>query len=480
MSAPVKTLPSRSEVPVEMTWDLSPLYATEKDWENDFAKLASYPAKFSAFKGKLRRSGKSILAFVKLSEELGLTFGRLSLYASLRADEDTTNDHYKGLKERLRDAGTDISKARSFFTPEMLSIKAERLAKFVASTPGLELYNHDFEDMTRLRAHVLSEEVEEVISTLGRGLGAPSSIFGMLTNADWKHPLVTDEDGASIEMSPGVYSNMLESPHREIRKAAFEAMFDNYAKFRNTLAATYSAQVTTNIARARVRKYPSVLEMSLAQTNLPVSTYNNLIDTVHTNLPLLHRYLELRKRMLKLDELHMYDLYVPIAEGVDHSISYKDAQETVLAALAPLGDEYVNALREGYNSRWIDVVESKNKRSGAYQNSVYGSNPYMLMNWQDKIEQMFTLAHESGHAMHSYLSKKNQPYTYSGYTIFLAEIALYHQRGSARPLSAFAHDRQKVAHVYSEQADGRHPHHSYSTDIVCRVRTRRACSCREG
>lgn len=413
----------RRDVPEHLTWDLSTVFQNEALWEDALARAATYPPKLAAFKGRLRRSGKSLLAYLRLSEECSQLLGKLYLYANLRSDEDTANSHYQSMSERCGKVATTIGSATAWSTPELLSIKPERLARLIETTPGLELYQHDFDELQRERSHVLPVELEQLLSLTGEIGGGPSSVFGSLNDADLTLPTIIDENGESAQLTQGNFGTFLDSKNRAVRKAAFEAMFQTYHGLRNTLAATYSAQVNMNIFRTRSRHYPSCIERVLSGINLPISVYDTLISTVHANLPLLHRYLELRKRILGVDTLEWYDLYVPLVDGVDDNISFEDAKETVLAALAPLGEAYVAALRTGFESRWIDVIENKGKHSGAYSSGTWGTNPFILLNWQDKIDSMFTLAHEAGHSMHSFYSKSNQPYTYSGYTLFLAEVA---------------------------------------------------------
>jgi oligoendopeptidase F len=419
----VKALPLRSEVPAHLTWDLSTIYANEADWESDLARAAVYPDKLAAFKGRTRRSGKTLLSFFRLSEECSQLLGKLSLYAHLRSDEDTTDSKYQAMQTRCSKLGTKIGSATAWSTPELLSIKPERLERFIATTPGLELYKHDFEELSRERAHFRSAEVEQVLSLSGEALGASGNIFGAINNADLKLPTIIGEDGKPVQLTKGNFGTFLDSKNRAVRKAAYEGMFETFKDLRNTMANCYAGNVNANIFRTRVRNYPSCVERALSGINVPVSVYDTLISTVHENLPLLHRYLEMRKRILGVDTLEWYDLYVPLVDDVDDNISFEDAQQTVLAAVAPLGEAYVAKLREGFASRWVDVVENKGKRAGAYSSGTWGTNPFILMNWQGKIDSMFTLAHEAGHSMHSFFSKSTQPYTYSGYTLFVAEVA---------------------------------------------------------
>lgn len=423
MATPTKTLPLRSEVPVQDTWDLSTVYADEALWEADFALAETYPGILLKYKNRIRRSGASLLEYFRVSEQCSQLVGRLGLYAHLRADEDTTNSKYQAMDTRVAKLRSKISQASSWATPALLKIKPERLEQFIASTPGLELYRLDFEELARERDHVLAPELEALLSLTGEIGGSASSIFGALNNADLEFPTIIGEDGEPVQVTKGNFIVLLDSPNREVRKAAFEAVFGTFKGLRHTLAATYTAQVNMDIFRTRSRKYPSCIERALNGINVPLSVYDTLIETVHANIPLLNRYLELRKRILGVETLEWYDLYVPLVEGVDDSITFADAKETVLAALAPLGADYVATLRAGFDNRWVDVRENKGKRSGAYSSGTFGTNPFILMNWQDKIDSMFTLAHEAGHSMHSFFSRSTQPYTYSGYTLFVAEVA---------------------------------------------------------
>jgi oligoendopeptidase F len=416
-------LPTRSEVPVELTWDLSTIFASLADWESAFARATTYPARLSSYKGRVRRSGRILLEYLQLSEEAFELLGKLFYFASMSSDVDTAVSATKSLKDRVMKLWGDTAEACSFYTPEMLALKPERLAKFIASNPGLKPYQHKFDEINRSRPHVRTAEVQALLATTIMVNQGPSEIYGALTNADLVLPMIKGDDGVEVRLTEDNYGPFLDSKNREVRRAAFEALFSTYRGLRTSVSAMYAAQVNVDIFGARSSKYESSLGRALHDINVPASVYDSLVETVHANLPLLHRYLELRKRILGVDELHMYDLYVPLLGDVDDKISYADAKETVLAALAPLGEEYVNALRNGFNSRWVDVMPNKGKQSGAYSGGGYGTNPFILLNWQANIDSMFTLAHEAGHSMHSFFSRLNQPFTYSDYTMFVAEVA---------------------------------------------------------
>jgi oligoendopeptidase F len=419
------TLPTRSEAEkqTDMTWDLTSVYATEADWEKDFAAVEALLPKLAAYKGRLGESGALLLEALRASDDASKTTERVFIYSHLNADEDTANSHFEGLQSRAKALITQLSQALSYMAPELLAIEPAKLETFITTTAGLELYKQQLDELTRLRDHVRSAEVEELLSQLGEVRQGPRSTFGMWNNADIKFPTITGEDGKPVQVTHSNYQTLLHSHNRDVRKAAFEAVFGTYKSFRNTLSANYTAQVKLDIFASRAARFTSAREAALKRINVPLAVYDSLVSTVGANMDKLQRYLELRKKILGLDELHCYDLYVPLVAEVDYKVTYKEAQELVLAAVAPLGKEYVDALRQGFASRWVDAVENQGKRSGAYSSGMYGTNPYILMSWQNTLEALFTLAHEAGHSMHTYFTTKNQPYPYADYTIFVAEVA---------------------------------------------------------
>ncbi len=420
----VSTLPKRADVPEELTWDLKPIYASETDWERDFAHVAGQIPILASYKGRLRRSGRILLEFLTLRDAVSQVLDKVGTYAHLHADTDTRNSHYQALNGRVRDLGNKLGTALAWVSPELLAIKPERLESFVKKHKGLEVYRRDFAELNRERAHYRSSEVESVLSEAGQIFGGPGAIFGMINNADLKLPEVDDEAGHLARITNGNWGpKWLDNPDRATRKRAYEAMFDTWMSWRNTMAAVYSSQVKIDVFAARVRNYKSCRQRALSGIEVPESVYDSLVATVHTNLPHIHRYLELRKRILGVDQLAWYDMYVPLVGELEYKITYQEAQKKVLAAVHLLGAEYVETLRDGFNSRWIDVVESEGKRSGAYSSGSWGTAPYMLLNWHDSMDSMFTLAHEAGHSMHSWHSIRRQPYTTSGYTLFVAEVA---------------------------------------------------------
>lgn len=419
-----QTIPMRSELATADTWDLASIYASNADWEKDFAKVTAMIPKLAAFKGTLCKTGKNLLDALTLRDKIGQIMGKLYVYANMRMHEDTTVAEYQALAARASTLQVSISAASSFMTPELLATPSSRVQNFMKRSKELRVYKHEFEDLDRQRPHVLSSEMEALLAEAGEIGQVPGNVFEMLNNADLKLPKIKDEQGREVQLSHGNYaSRFLESQDRDVRLAAFNGMHGAYNGLRNTLASNYAGQVKSNIFFAKARKYGSSLEAALGPGNIPSSVYDNLVGTVDKNLPKLHRYLELRKRLLGLQDLRIADLYVPMVKEVDYNISHAEARQKCLEALAPLGPDYVNALRKGFDSRWVDVHENTGKRSGAYSWGSYGTHPFMLLNWQDKMDSMFTLIHEAGHSMHSFLSRKTQPYCYSSYTLFVAEVA---------------------------------------------------------
>ena len=419
----VQTMKSRSDIPVEYTWNLESIYATNDDWERDFQHLQQRIPELEALLGTLAQSGRSLWQVLQKRDELFELLERLYVYASMRKDEDTTNSLYQGMADRVGQLYVRLLTAASFIEPEILALSQDMLDRFFQEAPELLLYWQQLEDMNRKRGHVLSTEVEAVLAAANEMAEGPGNIFTMIDNADLKLPTIVNEQGEAVELTKGTYQLFIRSANRGVRKAAFEAMHGTFLKQRNTIAATLAAQVKADIFYARQHRYDSPRAMALANYNIPVSVYDMLIETVHESLPLLNRYLKLRKRVLQLDDLHMYDLYVPIVEETAEEVSYNEARTIVAEALSPLGTDYVTTLRNGFARRWIDVYETPGKRGGAYSGGAYSTQPFILLNFQNNRESMFTLAHELGHSMHSFFTRSHQPYQYGDYTIFVAEVA---------------------------------------------------------
>ncbi|MBM0633215.1 oligoendopeptidase F [Paenibacillus polymyxa] len=411
----------RADAPVENTWKLEDLFPNRKAWDQEYEEVKQLAKKAEQFQGKLN-SAETIGNCFKLEDELSLKTERVYVYAHLHHDEDTAEPTYQGLSQKAKKLGVEVSESLSFVTPEILALPDHQLDAFIED-PKLADYRFTLQEMKREKAHILGKTEEALLAQVGNLAQAPQTIFGMLNNADLKFPKIKDENGKEVELTHGSYIQFLESPHREVRERAFKAVYDTYAKNKNTIASTLSANVNKNIFYSRVRKYPSVLEMSLYGDNIPKEVYTNLIDTIHESLPLLHRYMKLRKKLLGVDELHMYDLFAPLVDEYKMDITYEDAKKQTKEGLKPLGADYLASLQKGYDERWIDVYENENKRTGAYSWGAYGTHPYVLLNHKNNLNSMFTLAHEMGHALHSYYSDNALKYRDAQYTIFLAEVA---------------------------------------------------------
>ena len=423
LQMPTKTLPARADVDIKYKWNLEAAYTEDALWHAEHDQVGPMLERITARQGKLGDSAQSLLEALLLRDEISMRVSKLFSYARMRRDEDNTVSHYQAMDDKARALWTRAQEAASFFNPEILAIGRDRINSFMSEAYGLRRYSHMLDDLFREQEHMLSEREEALLAGASEIASGPSLIFEMLTDADLTYGTVTDEDGNEVELSPGRYLRFLQSPDRRVRAEVFHKFLAPYQQFRNTIATCYSTEVKKSIFYAKARKYGSSIEAALSPDNIPVSVYDGLVGAVNKNLPLLHRYMNLRKRVLKLDELHMYDLHVPLVSDVDNVIPYDQATATVTEALAPMGSEYMAAVREGFDSRWTDVYETPNKSSGAYSWSIYGVHPYMLLNYQDTLNDMFTLAHEMGHSIHTYFAHKAQPYLYSDYTLFVAEVA---------------------------------------------------------
>lgn len=419
----MQTFKTREDIPDEFTWNLESIFARDDAWERDFQALQSRIPELEALKGTLAQSGQALLNVLQKRDEVFEVLERLYVYSSMRKDEDTTNGKYQGMADRAMQLYVRTTTAASYIEPEILALPQNVLDQYLRETAGLSLYQHQLEDLNLKRPHIRSAEVEAVLAATGEISDAPDSIFSMIENADLKLPNIKNEAGEEVELTQGNYLTYIRSQDRRVRKDAFDALHGTFFKQRNTIAATLSAQVKVDVFHTRQRNYSSSRERALARYNIPVSVYDNLIATVSEYIPLLNRYMKLRKKMLTLDELHMYDLYVPIVEETTDEITYQEAREIVVAALAPLGTNYINTLKQGFTQRWIDVYETPGKRGGAYSGGAYGTHPFILLNFQNKRDSMYTLAHELGHSLHSFYTRSNQPYQYGDYTIFVAEVA---------------------------------------------------------
>ena len=419
---PSKTIPQRDQVPQQYTWKLSDIYETPDAWQQDFDTLKAQIPHLAAYAGRLGESADTLYAYLEEEQEAGTRFSNLLNYAQRGSDQDTRDADFQDRVGKIMSLYVELSAALAFETPELLKLSPETWADFCTQKPELKVYDRYFDNIQRRRAHTLSDAEEALLAAAGELAQAPDDIFGKLADADLTFPDAVDSKGEKHPMSNGSYTLLMESADRTLRKSAFQSMYAAYGGMKNTLAATLSAQVKSLQFFANARRYPSALAASLDGTHVPESVYHNLIDTVHANLDKMYRYVSLRKKILGVDELHMYDVYTPIVEGFHKEIPYEEAKETVYAALAPLGEEYRAVIREALDHRWIDVYENVGKRSGGYMAGAL-VHPYILLNYKDDIDSMFTLAHELGHAVHSYRSNQDQPPVYREYVIFVAEVA---------------------------------------------------------
>lgn len=423
MATDVNQLPERKDIAVEDTWRLEDIFATDQAWENEFKDIQDSLPKGEQYKGKLGESADVLWDALQFQDGITERLGRLYTYSHMRYDQDTGNTFYQGMDDRAKNLYSQASSVFSYIVPEILSIDEETINRFMDEKEELKLYEHVLKEINLQRPHVLSAEQEALLAQASEVLSASSNTFGMLNNADLRFPSIKDENGKEVELTHGRYTRFLESADRRVRKEAFEAMYKTYGQYKNTFASTLAGTVKKDNFYAKVRNYSSAREAALSANNIPESVYENLVGAIHDNLDLLHRYVRLRKKILGVEELHMYDLYTPLVKDVKMEIPYEDAKNYVLNGLAPLGEDYVSVLKEGFENRWVDVHENRGKRSGAYSSGAYGTNPYILMNWQDNVNNLFTLAHEFGHSVHSYYTRKNQPYQYGDYSIFVAEVA---------------------------------------------------------
>ena len=417
-----KRIPERSEIAEENKWAIHDIYATDELWEEDLKKAKPAMEEYAALAGKLGTGAENLLAYCRLEEKTDLLADSLGNYAMRRSDEDARVSKYQSMVGRMMSTYVELGEASSFAVPEIMAIDDETMERFYKECPELERYRRFLSDIRRRRAHVLPPAEEKLLAGAGEMANAPENIFSMFSDADLTFPDATDSRGEKHPLSHGTYISYMESSDRVLRKSAFENLYHTYGSFKNTMASVLSAQVKQLEFFAKARKYPSALDASLDATNVPTDVYLNLIEAVHRNMDKMYRYVDLRKKLLGVDELHMYDLYTPLIPGVSKHIPIEEAKETVYNALAPLGDDYRKVLKEGFDSRWIDIYENAGKRSGAYSAGAK-VHPYVLLNYTGTLDSQFTLAHEMGHAMHSYLSNHNQTPLDSEYVIFVAEVA---------------------------------------------------------
>jgi oligoendopeptidase F len=419
----MSTVPERSEIEDQYTWDLESIYADDEDWEAAHAAVEDRLDELRAYEGRATEDGETLLAVLELRDELMRQVSRVTAYARMRADEDTRDQHYQALKSRARTLSSKAQSAASFIEPEVQAVDRDTLESMVASTDGLETYEHYLDDVLRVAEHTRSSEVEALLSDLGEVLGAGGEVFSMLLDADMTFPTVERPDGEPVEITQSNLTVLLKERDRDFRRSVHESFYDELETVRNTVGTTLSNAVRTDVKRARARDYESARAAALDGPNVPETVYDVLVDTVRAELDTLHRHAELKRRALGVDELQMWDLYMPMTAGDGPELDYETAADHVVEAVAPLGDDYQQRVADGIESRWVDVYENRGKRSGAYSGGTYDTQPFILMNWQDDISSMFTLAHELGHSLHSDLASEHQPYVYYPYDIFTAEVA---------------------------------------------------------
>lgn len=413
----------RKDIKVEDTWDLESLFKNKETWEDEYIKVKNLGEEFKVHRDNFTKDSVKLLNALRDKDELSRRMENLYVYSRMKFDEDTQNTKSQELLDKGLKLLVDISEKTSFFIPQLLNLSEEELDNFLKENEGLKKYEKFLEDVLRQKAHVLTPREESILAQMGEVGNSPQKIFSMLNDADLKFPKIEDEEGNTRELSHSNFIPMMESGNREVRKNAFEKYYSVYESFKNTFAATLNGEINNNIFHAKIRNYNSTREAALDGNNIPETVYDNLLLAIGENLDTMHKYMSLRKRVLGLDELHMYDIYTPLLDEVEFKPSYEESIETIKTALEPLGDEYLQVLDKGLNSRWIDIRANKGKRSGAYSSGSYDSKPFILLNYQETLDNMFTIAHELGHSIHSYFTRESQPYIYGDYSIFVAEVA---------------------------------------------------------
>ena len=412
----------RNEIDEKDTWDLSTIFETDQKWEEELALLTEDTKQAASLEGHLLDSAESLLDITERYLELSRRLEKLYVYAHMKNDQDTRVAKYQEYYAKAMALDSQLDQVFSFYEPEFMAITEEQYQNFLAEEPKLQPYKHFFDKLLQNKDHVLSQREEELLAGAGEIFGAASETFAILDNADIVFPFVKDEDGNEVQLSHGVYMRLVESKNREVRRGAYEALYSTYEQYQHTYAKTLQTNVKVQNYRAKVRNYKSAREAALAANFVPESVYDNLVSAVRKHLPLLHRYLALRSKILGIPDLKMYDVYTPLS-SVEYSFTYEEALKKAEEALAVLGEDYLSRVKRAFSKRWIDVYENQGKRSGAYSGGSYDTNAFMLLNWQDNLDNLFTLVHETGHSMHSSYTRETQPYVYGDYSIFLAEIA---------------------------------------------------------
>lgn len=405
------------------TWDLTTIFKNDEAFEEALKEVEGYLGKEEQFKGHLADSADTLCDALALEDEIGTKLEKVYVYAHLKQDQDTSNDKYTGFESRAHQLIIKISSAWSFLVPEILQIDEDKLQSFIETNDNLKRYEFDLKLINEKRPHILDAEQERLLTEAKDALSTPSNVYGMFSNADLEFEDAVDKDGEKHPLTQGTFIKYLESDDRELRQSAYNNLYKAYGAYNNTLGSTLAGEVKKNVFNARTHNYKTARERALSNNHIPEEVYDNLVKTVHKYLPLLHRYTKLRKELLAVDELKMYDLYTPMVKDVKFEMPYEEAKEWMLKALEPMGEEYLDVVKEGLNNRWVDVYENKGKRSGGYSSGAHLTNPFILLNWSDTVSDLYTLIHEFGHSAHSYFSRKHQPSNSSDYSIFVAEVA---------------------------------------------------------
>ncbi|MGV3243567.1 oligoendopeptidase F [Staphylococcus sp. 11261D007BR] len=407
----------------QYTWDLTTIFESDDAWEEAFKEVENQLGKEEPFKSHLGDDAETLYQALTLEDEIETQLETVYVYAHLKQDQDTANDRYTGFEARAHQLAIKLSSAWSFLVPELLQIDEEKLQSFIDQHEGLQRFKFDLELLNEQRPHVLDADKEKLLTEAQDALSTPGNVFSMFDNADLQFDDVTDKDGVTHPLTQGTFIKYLESDDRILRASAYNNVYKAYGAYNNTLSATLAGEVKKHVFNARSHHYQTAREQALSQNHIPEEVYDNLIKTVHDYLPLLHRYTKLRQSLLGLDDLKMYDMYTPLVKDIQFDMPYDEAVEWMLKGLAPMGEEYLNVVKEGLENRWVDVYENKGKRSGGYSSGAHQTNPFILLNWSDTVSDLYTLVHEFGHSAHSYFSRKHQPSNYSDYSIFVAEVA---------------------------------------------------------
>ncbi|MBF7023832.1 oligoendopeptidase F [Staphylococcus kloosii] len=407
----------------EYTWDLTTIFESDEAFEEAFKEVESYLGQEEQFKGHLGDSAETLYQALALEDEAEAKLEKVYVYAHLKQDQDTANDKYTGFEARAHQLIIKFSSSWSFLVPEILQIDEATIKQFISENDKLKRYEFDLQLINENRPHVLSADKEKMLTEAQDALSTPDNVYGMFSNADLEFEDAVDSEGNRHPLTQGTFIKCLESDDRVLRKSAFENFYKQYDAYNNTLSATLAGEVKKNIFNARTHNFKTAREAALSRNHIPEQVYDNLVKTVHKYLPLLHRYTELRKELLGLDDMKMYDLYTPLVKNVKFEMPYEEAKQWMVKALQPMGETYMNVVNEGLNNGWVDVYENKGKRSGGYSSGGHLTNPFILLNWSDTVSDLYTLVHEFGHSAHSYFSRQNQPSNLSDYTIFVAEVA---------------------------------------------------------